>query len=206
MTDRQVSHLRTGRRVRWEEADIVQSLSLRCISMKGYKYLREKLNFPLPGMTTLRNWTRGFQTPPGLLALSLKTMAGVRETFSDIERLVILSFDEMSVDARVCYDSVEDRVYGPCKEVQVIMVRSLCSHWKQPLYFAFDQNMTRDILFEAIRGVEEVGYRVIATVCDLHAINRNLLWFPCEQGGLNVQCEDSWFPHPCDQHRYVSTN
>ena len=47
LTDRQVSRLRTGRRVRWEE-DVVRSLSLRCISRKGYRYLREKLNFRYP--------------------------------------------------------------------------------------------------------------------------------------------------------------
>ena len=48
LTDRQVSRLRTGRRVRWEEEDVVRSLSLRCISRKGYRYLREKLNFRYP--------------------------------------------------------------------------------------------------------------------------------------------------------------
>ena len=204
LSDRQVSRLRTGRRVRWEEEDIVQALSLRCISRKGYHYLRQKMNFPLPGLTTLRDWTRGFRTPPGLLALSLKTMATVRDTFSDIERIVVISFDGMSVDASVCYDSGEDRVYGPCSEVQVMMVRSLCSHWKQPLYFDFDKQMTRDTLFEAIREVEEVGYRVIAIVSDLHALNRKLLWTHVELGGLGIQIEEAWFQHPCDPDRYGS--
>ena len=108
----------------------------------------------------------------------------------------------MSVDARVCYDAGEDRVYGPFSEVQVMMVRGLCSHWRQPLYFNFDQNMTRDILFEAIRRVEETGYRVIAIVCDLGPLNRKLLWTEWERGGLGIQPEDAWFRHPCDPDRY----
>ncbi|KAF0297817.1 Transposable element P transposase [Amphibalanus amphitrite] len=85
----------------------------------------------------------------------------VRDTLLDIERFVMLSFDEMTVDHRVCYDSTEDRVYGPCKQVQVLMVRGLCSHWKQPVYFDFDQPMTREIMFSAIAAVKDAGYQEI---------------------------------------------
>ena len=205
LTDQQISSLCTGRRVCWKEEDIVRSLSLRCLSRKGYRYLREKLNFPLPGLTTLRDWTRGFSTPPGLLAMSLKTMASVRDTLSDLERLVVISFDEMSIDARLCYDSGEDRAYGPCSRVQLMMVRSLCSHWKQPLYFDFDQTMTREVLFEAIREVEEAGYRVVAIVSDLGGTNRKLLWTEQHLGGLGVKPEDAFFQHPNFPSRYFFT-
>ena len=121
-SERQVTRLRTGRQERWSEEDIVKALSLRCISRKCYRYLREKLNFPLPGITTLQEWTRGFRTPPGLLQMSLKAMSSVRDTLTDMERVVVLSFDEMAVNGRICYDSGEDRVYGSHKDVQVTWV------------------------------------------------------------------------------------
>lgn len=200
-TPKQVSRLSSGRREPWAEEDIVRALALRCISTKSYEYLRDKLHFPLPCLQTLRNWTNAYKTQPGLQALSLKAMSSVRDTLSEQERLVVLSFDEMAVDDRVTYDSTEDRVYGPCKQVQVLMVRSLCARWKQPVYFDFDAEMTRSTLFAAIAAVEEVGYRVVATVCDLSATNRRLLWTSEVEGGLGIDPDDAWFQNPCDPTR-----
>ncbi|KAF0297725.1 Transposable element P transposase [Amphibalanus amphitrite] len=86
-----------------------------------------------------------------------------------------------------------------------MMVRSLCSHWKQPLYFDFDQTMTREILFEAIRGVEEAGYRVVAIVSDLGATNRKLLWTEKSLGGLGVSHDEAYFEHPNYPTRKIYT-
>ncbi|KAF0305880.1 Transposable element P transposase [Amphibalanus amphitrite] len=199
-TDTQVSRLQSKGQKQWAEEDIVRALSIRCVSLRCYRYLRDKLHFPLPGLTTLRTWTRAFQTPPGLMDCSLKIMRSVRDTLLDIERFVVLSFDEMTVDHRVCYDSTEDRVYGPCKQVQVLMVRGLCSHWKQPVYFDFDQPMTREIMFSAIAAVEDAGYQVVAMVCDLSPTNRGFLY---SDRGLNMKPEDGWFTHPCDPSRKI---
>ena len=43
-------------------------------------------------------------------------------------------FDEITIDPRVAYDSTDDAVYGPNDKMQVVMVRSLCSRWKQPVF------------------------------------------------------------------------
>ena len=93
-----------------------------------------------------------------------------------------LSFHEMTVDHRLSYDSTEDRVYGPCKQVQVLMVRSRCSHWKQPVYF--DTSMTRDIMFSAIAAVKDAGFQVVAMVCDLSPTSRGFLY---SDRGLNMK-------------------
>ena len=199
-TDRQISRLRTKSKEPWKEEDIVRALTIRCVSLKCYKFLRDKLHFPLPGLTTLRTWTKGFQTPPGLIDCSLKIMRSLRDTLPDIERFVVLSFDEMAVDSSLCYDSTEDRYYGPTKQVQVLLARGLCSHWKQPVFFDFDQDMTRDILFSAIAAVESAGFVVVATVCDLAPTNRRLLWSDL---GLGIDPKDASFQHPCDADRSV---
>ena len=197
-TRTQIARLEKQDRQRWSEEDIVRALSIRCVSLRCYRYLRDKLHFPLPGLTTLRTWTKAFQTPPGLMDCSLKIMRSVRDTLPDIERFVVLSFDEMSLKQVICYDSTEDRVYGPNKHVQVLMVRGLCSHWKQPVYFNFDQDMTRDILFEVIAAVENAGFLVVVMVCDLSSTNRRLLW---SDVGLKINPQDAWFRHPCDPTR-----
>ena len=195
-SDTQLSRLQHKRKTRWSEDDIVRALSVRCVSLKCYRFLRDKLHFPLPGLTTLRTWTKAFQTPPGLLDCSLKIMRSVRDTLPDIERFVVVSFDEMAVDQGLCYDSTEDRVYGSCRNVQVVMVRGLCSHWKQPVFFDFDRPMTRSLLSSVIAAVEKVGFQVVATVCDLSPTNQRLLYTE-----LCVKPMDGCFQHPRDPDR-----
>ena len=197
-TETQITRLRTKGREAWDEEDIVRALSIRCVSLRCYRYLRDKLQFPLPGLTTLRTWTKAFQTPPGIMQCSLNIMRTACDSLSDIERYVVLSFDEMAVDSRFSYDSTEDRVYPAKKNVQVLMARGLCSHWKQPIYFDFDQDMSRDTLFKVIRDVEKAGFLVVATVCDLSPTNQRLLW---TEVGLNIKPEDARFTHPFNDQR-----
>ncbi|KAF0292463.1 Transposable element P transposase [Amphibalanus amphitrite] len=51
-SDRQLTTLRTGRRVNWEQQDIVRALVIRCCSRKCYQLLKDKFQFPLPGLST----------------------------------------------------------------------------------------------------------------------------------------------------------
>ncbi|KAF0302204.1 hypothetical protein FJT64_025692 [Amphibalanus amphitrite] len=73
-SDRQLTTLRTGRRVNWEQQDIVRALVIRCCSRKCYQLLKDKFQFPLPGLSTLRrsavqrqNLLFGVPSPPGPL-------------------------------------------------------------------------------------------------------------------------------------------
>lgn len=54
----------------------------------------------------------------------------------------------MACKALVKYHKGLDQVFGPNKEMQVIMVRGLISRFKQPIYVNFDTAMTKQILFE----------------------------------------------------------
>ena len=200
-SERQLSSLRTGRRVNWEQEDIVRALVIRCSSRRCYQLLRDRFRFPLPGMTTLRRWTRGFRTSPGLLEMSLEIMRSVKDSMSSHERLVVLSFDEITIDPRISYDSTDDAVYGPSNKMQVVMVRSVCSHWKQPVFFDFNQDVTRDILHRCIAAIESAGFVVVAMVCDLGPANRKLIWSPPTAGGLGIDPENASFEHPCDSSR-----
>ncbi|KAF0297805.1 Transposable element P transposase [Amphibalanus amphitrite] len=83
-------------------------------------------------------------------------------------------FDEMSVDTRLCYDQQRDVIVGPHKQAQVIMVRSICGAWKQPVYVAFDTAISPEILMQLILSLEEMGYPVRAVVSDMGSKNVGL--------------------------------
>ncbi|KAF0298488.1 Transposable element P transposase [Amphibalanus amphitrite] len=150
--------------VNWEQQDIVRALVIRCCSRKCYQLLKDKFQFPLPGLSTLRRWTRGFRTSPGILDMALQIMRSSADTMTSHERLLVMSFDEITIDPRVAYDSTDDAVYGPNDKMQVVMVRSLCSRWKQPVFFDYNKDVTKDLLHRIIAAVESAGYVVVAMV------------------------------------------
>lgn len=50
--------------------------------------------------------------------------------------------------------------------MQVVMARGISSQWKQPIFVDFDKKMTKDILFDIIEKLEEIGFKVICCVSD----------------------------------------
>lgn len=53
--------------IKWSPEDIISAISLRSVSPKAYRYLREVMNVPLPCTTTLQNWVTKFKVSPGIL-------------------------------------------------------------------------------------------------------------------------------------------
>lgn len=56
----------------------------------------------------------------------------------------------------------------------MVMARGLRKCWKQPVFFDFDCQMTKDILFSVILAIQNVGFQVVAVVCDMGPTNRKL--------------------------------
>ena len=46
--------------------------------------------------------------------------------------------------------------------------------WKQPILYAYDCKMTKDILLEILTTIKKCGYSVVAIVSDLDGGNRGL--------------------------------
>ncbi|XP_024870980.1 uncharacterized protein LOC112454039 isoform X2 [Temnothorax curvispinosus] len=42
------------RKIKWSSEDIARAISLRCVSPKAYRYMKNVLQMPLPGLSTLR--------------------------------------------------------------------------------------------------------------------------------------------------------
>jgi hypothetical protein len=120
------------------------------------------------------------------------------ESFSTFEKTTVLQFDEVKVKAVEEYNVAQDEILGPYKYMQVVMVRGLFSNWKQPVFIAFDQKMTKQILFEIITELHKISYNVVACVSDCGGSNV-ALWKK-----LGVDINNTSFKHPVsDNHIYM---
>jgi len=85
---------------------------------------------------------------------------------NDIKKLCVIQFDDMKILSAYEYDKNNDQVIEPHSQMQVIMVRGIFKNWKQPIYVNFDQQVTPEILYEAISILYENVYTVVACVSD----------------------------------------
>lgn len=105
-----------------------------------------------------------------------------------MERVAVITFDEMALSPEVCFDAKLEKLVGPCGKVQVMMVRGLFGNWKQQIYYKFDQAMTKAILMEGIQHLFNAGYDVVAVTSDMG--NRGV-W-----GELGITPQKHFFEHP----------
>jgi hypothetical protein len=84
-----------------------------------------------------------------------------RAQMGKFEKTVVLQYDEIKVHSVEEYDVVADEVVAPHNQMQVVMARGLFSNWKQPIYIAFDQKMTKEILLNIVTELSKISYRVI---------------------------------------------
>ncbi|KAJ4425971.1 hypothetical protein ANN_27597 [Periplaneta americana] len=98
----------------------------------------------------------------------------------------------MNVDARVCYGQDENKVYVLHSQAQVVMVRELCSNWKQPIFFDSDIPMTGSLLKQIILEVQKVGFVIVGVLSDMGGKNKRV-W-----RDLEVDYKKSCFDNPSD--------
>lgn len=51
----------------WQDEDICKTLTLQCLSPKGYRFLYEVIKFPLPCKSTFNRWVSKFNVEPGII-------------------------------------------------------------------------------------------------------------------------------------------
>lgn len=197
-TDTQITFFINQEPVRkWTSDDIAHALSFRATSPKGYSYARKHLKLPYPSPTTLHRWTKGHIFQQGLLHIILTLMKNRSEKMTKAERACIVSFDEMKVTQAWEFRRSDETVLSPKNYVQVVMVRGIIGRWKQIVYYNFDTKMTDALLKTIINAVEEVGFEVHATVCDLGGSNYSLL------SKLGISDKQNTFPNPYDEERKI---
>ena len=194
VSERQLRRLRTGKRTDCSTREKAAAVGLRYLSKKAYKYVKEVMQFPLPSLRTLSRWTSSFEVSPGFIPASATVLDAAVRTMPPLHKLTVVSFDEVSLDARWCYDRTYDQALQAGK-MQLVMARSLCGSWKQPVYFGYDQKMTPEILADVIRRLEQLGLTVVAAVSDMHPDNE-AMW-----KALGISDLRSWIVHPADSSR-----
>lgn len=144
--------------VQWSSEDIMSAISLRALNPKAYKYLRNVKKIPLPCLITLHNWVSSFNVFPELLKEVLNIMSTKERNLSAIEKLTVLTFDDVYVLNKLDIDRKQQKVYGSHKTCLFIMARGLFYNWRQPIYYNFDTSMSQDILFTVIQHLYNINY------------------------------------------------
>nr|CAH7725046.1 unnamed protein product [Callosobruchus chinensis] len=162
-----------NRKFRWTPEDIASAVSLRSVSPKAYRYLRAN-KYPLPALSTLRKWVSTFDLGQGILKHVISLMKTKSAELTEVDRLCILPFDEIYISNKVDIDKKDEQVVGPHKASQTCMVRGLFSNWKQPIFYKFDQAMSKDILNEIISNLFHANFIVVAICSDMGAGNVGL--------------------------------
>lgn len=117
------------------------------------------------------------------------------ESLCDLERVTILSFDEMKVYSMYEYDQKGDEVVGPHSYMQVVMARGLFSKRKQVVYVGFDQKMTKSILEDIVTHLYNISFNVVGIVSDCGGTNIGL-WKE-----LNITTEKVYFQNPVSKSK-----
>ena len=119
---RKILHPEKKKRIRWKPEDIATAIALRSVSPKAYRYLRKR-NMRLPGLSTLQTQAAAVNMQPGVLETVLSIMKSKRDQVTEIERLCVLSFDEVYISQEIEIDRKEEQKIGPHKTVQFGMIR-----------------------------------------------------------------------------------
>lgn len=186
-----------GRCSNWSTEDISKAITLKCISKKAIKYVRDSLKFPLPSDRTIKRHLTKFQIKPGFIELSRIILLKHANIFTDFEKNVILCYDEMKVKSDLYYDPTEDIIRGPYKNVQVLLIRSLVGKWNQPVFYEFDKCVDKNLFYKVIEMVESTGFKVRGFVSDLGPSNQKLLT------SLGITENNTSIQHPFAENRHI---
>lgn len=106
------------------------AVSLKCVSVKAYRYLENTVKIPLLAISTLKKWVAKFECPPGIMKNVINIMKMKSSTFNAMDKITVLSFDEMSLSNLASIDRKYEQKIGPHKNCQVVTARGLFKSWK----------------------------------------------------------------------------
>lgn len=182
--------LKKKKQVRWTAEELGNAFALIYFSKKGYVYLKDHLNYPLPGIATLQRWAAKINLRKGLLTEIIKFMAMFGESLTSLKKICVITYDEMKVSSMYEFGMQQNEIVGPHHYLQIIMVRGLFDSWKQPIYISFDQRITIDILNTVITHLHNIDFNVVACTSDCGAANV-ALWRT-----LDISMDKTYFLHP----------
>ena len=149
----------------------------------------------MPSKPLLNKWLGNVTCKPGIQETNLDLLKKRVESADEKDKLAVLCFDEMEIKKCYEYDHRNKQVYGPHKKLQVVILRSLFSNYKETIYFEFDRNMTLDLIEKLVIESESRGLKIYGLSFDLG--NKTLL---SEIGFRDLKNK---IINPADKSRYI---
>lgn len=156
------------------------ALALYILGPKSYKYCSERM--PLPSKSTLLRITKNWDIGVGFSDFMFKAIEHKVNLLDDRAKDCVICLDEMSLKSHLFYNITKDSIVGfnelhnkktfdIAGNVLVVMARGIAVNWKQPVAYFFLKTATavsdlKDILFETITRLSNIGLRVRAAVSD----------------------------------------
>ena len=158
-------------------------------SPKAYRFLSSV--FQLPSISTLHSWLRKIPLSTGWSKPTLAALKKKAETLPKEDTLCGIVFDAMSIREFLHFDKATDSIIGredfgehgkslkKANHALVFMVKGLIKNWKMVLgYFFYSGGINTSKLKElyeaGIKKVQEMGMKVVFTVCDQEGVHRSL--------------------------------
>ena len=111
------------------------------IGSNNYQHIRKKQMSCLPSLSCLRKRIAGFHVDPGMLHSSLGLVRKhLEKEKKEQNRLVVISYDEVSVDKDISFDQRTETPLKSSSKLQVCMVRGLFRNFKVPIFADFDRD------------------------------------------------------------------
>ena len=161
--------------ITWSDETKSFALQIKGASKKAYRILRKI--FILPTERTLSNILQKLNIREGFHTCVLFALKVIAKGLPQLDRLVVICFDEISLKENISYDVSNDGLEGVDAQGQisnhagVFMLRSVTRNWKQPFgYFLTSGTMKCDILkdklVESVKLIQNTGYIPTCIVLD----------------------------------------
>ena len=78
-----------------------------------------------------------------------------------------------------------------------MLLRGLFANFKLPIWFKFDHQLGKQEYLDIIKKIEEYGFHVVASSCDMAKANQSLA------KALGVTPETPYFQNPCRPNSHI---
>lgn len=194
MQFREINKPKMGRRFTKEEK--IMSLSLYKLGPRAYRWF-SKVGAVLPSPVTLSRLVNRAGLKPGMNKNIFNQLHKKVEKMKEHEKLCTLIFDEMAITPHFDFNQKTDRISGfvnyegkqirkIADHVLVFMIRGVIKNYKQPIYYSFCAGTTPKLVLaqlikNIIKELHNIGFTVIATVCDQGTSNTSAINYLIEE-------------------------
>lgn len=215
----QVTALINKKRVKnWSNDTIQRALQLKFLcGVHGYEALIDQ-GIPLPSIRTLSRKLEELKFNPGICQDMLEFLKYKKSAFIDEKDVECgLVFDEMSITDKQSLNSSTGATIGSitfpgqtgtATKALVFMLAGTCQRWKHIIGYHFtgssiDGKILRDVIFQIILQVEQLGIHINFVTCDMGSGNMSF-WKSLQISAGKLKEIRNSIVHPCDSISLIS--